>query len=251
MWAAASIEVWDKPEAADSCPVSSGDGVDQGVWVAPNPPTVQYPPSSATKITSTGATTTGHLYYHFQPGTAFLDLGTTTSYGKSDSLAIPDTNDALAISNDWTGLKPDTTYHWRLRFVDNQGRTFNGADQTFRTAPDTTAPRVTRVVPAENATEIAPAANVMAFFSEPMRDGAVTTNVKLYRAGSATALPATVTYDETTKSATLNPSANLQLGAKYKAVVSVGATDLAGNALDQSPTLAGNQPKTWFFTVKN
>ncbi len=124
MWAAASWEVWDKPEAEDSCPVSNGDGVDQGVWVAPNPPTVEYPTPSATRITQTGATTTGHLYYHFQPGTAYLDIGTTTSYGKSDSLAIADTHDALAISNDWTGLKPDTTYHWRLRFVDRQGRTF-------------------------------------------------------------------------------------------------------------------------------
>ena len=35
IWAAAAWEVWDKPEAGDSCPVSSGDGVDQGVWVAP------------------------------------------------------------------------------------------------------------------------------------------------------------------------------------------------------------------------
>ncbi len=254
VWAAASYEVWDKPEAADSCPVTNGDGVDQGVWVAPNPPTVQYPTPSATKITATGATTTGHLFYHFQPGTAYLDLGTTTSYGRTDSLTIQDTNDALAISNDWTDLRPDTTYHWRLRFVDRQGRTFTGADQTFRTAAppaDTTAPRVTRVVPAENATGIAPAANVTAFFSEAMKAASVTTNVKLYKAGSTSALSATVTYDATTQKATLNPNANLQLGTKYKAVVSTGALDAAGNPLDQSPTTAGNQPKSWTFTVRN
>jgi hypothetical protein len=41
VWSAASWEVWDKPEAADSCPVFNGDGVDPGVWVTPNPPTVQ------------------------------------------------------------------------------------------------------------------------------------------------------------------------------------------------------------------
>ena len=253
VWAAASIEVWDAPEFADSCPVShaQADGVDQGVWVAPNPPTVQYPTPSATKVTSTGATTTGHLFYHFQPGTAFLDLGTTTSYGKSDSLAIQDTHDALAISNDWTGLSPNTTYHWRLRFVDKQGRTFVGADQTFRTAPDNVAPRVTRVVPAENATGIAPGTNVTAFFSEAMRAGSVTSNVKLFKVGSTVAERATVSYDATTKKATLNPNANLQPGAKYKAVVSTGAMDAAGNPLDQSPTTAGNQPKSWIFTVRN
>lgn len=253
VWAAAAWEVWDKPEAGDSCPVSSGDGVDQGVWVAPNPPTVQYPTPSATKITAAGATTTGHLYYHFQRGTAYLDLGTTTSYGRTDSLAIGDTHDALAISNDWTGLKPNTTYHWRLRFVDAQGRTFTGADQTFRTAvaPDTTAPRVTRVVPAENATGVAPTTNVYATFSEPMKATTVNGNtVKLYKTGSTSAIAATVTYDATAKKATLNPNANLQRGAKYKAVVSTGARDVAGNQLDQSPTVIGNQPKTWFFTVK-
>jgi hypothetical protein len=253
VWAAASWEVWDKPEAADSCPVSNGDGVDQGVWVAPNPPTVQYPTPSATKVTATGATTTGHLYYHFQPGTAFLDLGTTTSYGKTVSLGIPNTHDALAVSNDWTGLNPNTTYHWRLRFVDNQGRTFTGADQTFTTAappPDTTAPRVTRVVPAENATGIAPATNVSAFFSEAMRATTVSAStVKLYKVGSTTVVPAAVTYDATTKKATLNPNANLQLGAKYKVVVA-GARDAAGNVLDQDPNLTGNQPKSWFFTIR-
>ncbi len=255
VWAAASIEIWDKPEATDSCPVSSGDGVDQGVWVAPNPPTVQYPTPSATRVTSTGATTTGHLFYHFQPGTAYLDLGTTTSYGRTDTLAITDTHDALAISNDWTGLSPNTTYHWRLRFVDRQGRTFTGADQTFRTAAppaDTTAPRVTRVVPAENATGIAPGANVTAFFSEAMKTGTVGAGtVKLYKAGSTSALSATVSYDATTQKATLNPNANLQLGARYKAVVSTGARDTADNPLDQSPTTAGNQPKSWIFTVRN
>jgi hypothetical protein len=96
------------------------------VWVAPNPPKVQYPTPSATRVTATGATTSGHLSYHFQPETAYLDLGTTTSYGRTDSLAIPDTHDALAVSNDWTDPKPDTTHHWRLRFVDRQGHTFVG-----------------------------------------------------------------------------------------------------------------------------
>jgi hypothetical protein len=32
--------------------------------------------------------------------------------------------------------------------------------------------------------------------------------------------------------------------------VTTGVKDLAGNALDQNPTTAGNQPKPWFFTVQ-
>ena len=76
--------------------------------------------------------------------------------------------------------------------------------------------------------------------------------VKLFKAGTTTALPATPTYDPTTKKATLNPYANLQRGARYKAVVTIGARDLAGNQLDQDEiTSNGNQKKAWFFTVRN
>ena len=57
-------------------------------------------------------------------------------------------------------------------------------------------------------------------------------------------------YDPSTRKAVLNPDANLQRGARYKAVVTTGARDLAGNRLDQNPALTGNQPKQWSFTVR-
>ena len=52
-------------------------------------------------------------------------------------------------------------------------------------------------------------------------------------------------------SATRPAEANLQRGATYKATVATAVKELAGNALDQSPTTTGNQPKTWTFTVAN
>jgi hypothetical protein len=117
---------------------------------------------------------------------------------------------------------------------------------------DTTAPKVERVVPAENATGIAPGANVSAFFSEAMRAGSINLNtVKLYKAGTTTARPAAVSYDAATRKAVLNPDANLQRGARYKAVVTAGARDLQSNRLDQDATLSGQQQKAWFFTVRN
>ncbi len=113
-------------------------------------------------------------------------------------------------------------------------------------------PRVVRVVPAEDATGIGPGANVSAFFSEAMKSDSINTNtVKLYRAGTTTALGATINYDAATRKATLDPNANLQLGKKYKAVVTAGTRDLAGNQLDQDPSVTGNQQKVWFFTVRN
>ena len=105
-------------------------------------------------------------------------------------------------------------------------------------------------MPQENATGIGPGANVSARFSEAMRPGSVNGwTFKLYEKGSTTALTATVSYDPDTERAVLNPSANLQRGATYKAVVGARMRDLAGNRLDQDPSVTGNQPKVWFFTA--
>ena len=107
------------------------------------------------------------------------------------------------------------------------------------------------MVPAENARGIAPGANVTAVFSEAMNaDSINASTIQLYKKGSKTALDATLTYDATAKRAVLNPSANLRRGVTYKAVVSASVRDLADNALDQDPSLAGNQQKAWFFTVR-
>jgi hypothetical protein len=56
--------------------------------------------------------------------------------------------------------------------------------------------------------------------------------------------------------ATLNPfgtstTTHLANGSKYKGVVTTGARDEAGNQLDQHPTTAGLQQKTWTFTTSN
>jgi hypothetical protein len=115
---------------------------------------------------------------------------------------------------------------------------------------DTTPPRVTSTVPGANATGVAPGANITATFSEAMNVNSINgTTFKLMKAGTTTAIGAVVSYDATTKKAILNPNANLQLGTKYKAVVTTGATDLAGKRLDQNSSLSGLQQKSWTFTV--
>jgi CSLREA domain-containing protein len=115
------------------------------------------------------------------------------------------------------------------------------------------SPKVKRVLPAQNATGIGPRANVSAFFSEAMRAGSINTNtIKLYKAGTTTAIGAQVSYDAQKKKAILNPDANLLLGKTYKAVVTTGAKDRAGNRLDQDQDPSnGNQKKVWRFTVRN
>jgi hypothetical protein len=116
---------------------------------------------------------------------------------------------------------------------------------------DTKAPRVTSTIPNANATGVGPGVNVKATFSEAMRASSINTNTfQLFRAGTTTPIAAVVSYDAGTKTATLNPNVDLRLGTKYKAVVSTGTRDLAGNQLDQNATLSGKQSKVWFFTIR-
>jgi subtilisin family serine protease len=126
---------------------------------------------------------------------------------------------------------------------------------------DSTAPRVTTTVPKATVTGVAPGANITATFSEAM-DASPTgvdgdpntinnTTFKLMKAGTTTTIGAVVSYDATANIAILNPNANLQRGTKYKAVVTTGAQDLAGNRLDQNASLSGLQQKSWTFTTRN
>jgi hypothetical protein len=122
---------------------------------------------------------------------------------------------------------------------------------------DTIKPRVSTTTPPAGATGVSPTTNVSANFSEAMMSSTLrdpttlrSTTFTLRRTDTTTQVAATVSYNATTKSATLNPDTNLKLGKTYIATVTTGARDLAGNALDQDPTMTGNQPKTWSFTVR-
>ena len=66
-----------------------------------------------------------------------------------------------------------------------------------------------------------------------------------------TKVGATVSYSASTDTATLDPSSSLRSGVSYKAVVTTGAKDVAGNYLDQNSTKAGSQQKAWSLTTSN
>ena len=149
-----------------------------------------------------------------------------------------------------------TSYDWK--FVAEDGTTpDSGSD--YPCEPDGTTP--TDPVPGQQPTVIStsPANNttgtatedVTATFSEPMDASTITATtfklVKLNANGTTTKVTADVRYDDATKKAILN---NLDLGGTYKATVTTGAKDLAGNALDQKPNITGNQSKSWKFTVQ-
>ena len=86
-------------------------------------------------------------------------------------------------------------------------------------------------------------ANVTATFSEAMDPSTLdTTTVKLVKKGATTPVAASVSYDAATKEVTLSPSKRLKSGETYKAMVTRGAKDAAGNPLAAA--------KVWSFTIK-
>jgi hypothetical protein len=118
---------------------------------------------------------------------------------------------------------------------------------------DTTSPKVTSTLPRANAsTGVAPTTTIKATFSEEMMASSITAQTfKLFKKGSTIKVAASVSYSAGTDTATLDPTNSLQAGLTYKAVVTTGAKDLAGNPLDQSATKSGLQQMVWFFTVSN
>jgi glucose/arabinose dehydrogenase/PKD repeat protein len=98
----------------------------------------------------------------------------------------------------------------------------------------------------------APTTNVTATFSEDMMLSSINAKTfKLLEKGTTTKIGASLSYDASTDTATLDPTDSLQGGITYKAVVTTGAKDVAGNPLDQNTTTTGLQQKSWLFTVSN
>jgi hypothetical protein len=116
---------------------------------------------------------------------------------------------------------------------------------------DTTRPRVIDTVPTAGAKGVGPDVNIKAFFSEDMLASTINSQTfELFKNGS-TKVGATVSYNAKEDRAKLDPNNPLRSGATYKAVVTTGAKDEAGNRLDQNRSLSGLQKKKWFFTISD
>lgn len=150
------------------------------------------------------------------------------------------------------------TYSWtpsalgsvtiRSRAADDSGNIESpstGVTVTVGSA-DTTPPTVTTVTPASGATGVAVSAAVTATFSEAMDASTISTSTVELRDGANALVAAAVSYNASTRVATLTPSSSLTGGATYTATVKGGATDprvkdTSGNAL------ASN--RVWSFTT--
>jgi len=105
---------------------------------------------------------------------------------------------------------------------------------SFRIVSDTTPPTVSSTSPAANANLVSRTANVTATFSEAMDAASISGATFELRTASSVVVPAVVSYNSSTRVATLNPNATLAARSVYTLRVRGGASgvkDLAGNAL--------------------
>lgn len=102
-------------------------------------------------------------------------------------------------------------------------------------AADTVRPTVTPVSPRAGQTGVWRGTNVTTQFSEAVRAGTVTSNLKLHRVSSTgsvlSSVAAAVRYDAATQRAVLDPATRLAGNARYRVTATVGILDTAGNQL--------------------
>ena len=128
-----------------------------------------------------------------------------------------------------TGLTNGTAYTFDVAAVNSVGTgpvSARSAAATPRT--EFVAPTVTARTPASAARSVSQTGNVLATFSEGVTGVSATTFV--LRSGT-TVVPATVTYNATTRVATLNPTATLVADRTYPVSLTAGIRDTAGNPL--------------------
>ena len=140
-------------------------------------------------------------------------------------------------------LEPTATYTARVAggpagVLDAAGNPL-AADKvwTFTTTADTDTPIVVSRSPAPGAITVATAVTVVAAFNEAVQRDSV---LFVLRDSFNAVVPATLTYDESTLTATLRPSAGLASTTSHTATVE-RAVDLAGNPL--------SAPVSWVFTT--
>ena len=104
------------------------------VWAAPASAAAPGASSGAAKdISDTAATLTGTINPHGQPTSYFFEYGTSTKYGaRTANTSAGNGSKAVTVSAPISGLKPVTSYHYRLVAFSPDGTT-RGSDRTFKT----------------------------------------------------------------------------------------------------------------------
>jgi len=97
--------------------------------------------TAASAITNTTAHTKNFMCNWYRSGKVSIEIGegaTGPYQASSQQYNVPNNTQGFFVDQDWGNLIPGTTYHWRLKFVDDKGTPNNaGDDQTYFSNPKT------------------------------------------------------------------------------------------------------------------
>lgn len=180
--------------------------------------------------------------YHTNVGHYAADSGFFATSGV-DNLPLH------ALSNGENGANGVYIYSSTPAFPNSAYQSSNyWVDIVFTTTAvaDTTPPTVSATTPSSGATGVSVGSSVTATFSEAVNSSTVNTDTFQLRGANNALVAANVTYNTSSRTATLTPSSSLTASTTYTATVRGGSTDprvkdQAGNAL------AANF--TWSFTT--
>jgi len=166
------------------------------------------------KLTSSGAAVAGTVSYNAATFTATFVPSAPLSFSTGYTVIV--TTDAKDIAGN------------------SLATGFSSAFSTD-TAPDTIAPTVISVTPANGAVGVGISDALNATFSEPMDPSTINgSTITLRNSATLALVSATVSFNAAANAATLTPTSSLSFNTGYTLTVGTGAKDLAGNPLAAS-----------------
>jgi hypothetical protein len=170
----------------------------------------------------------------------------TVAYNPTTRVATLTPSSPLAGNTTYTATVLGGSTDPRVKDLAGNALVANNVGSFTTLVPDTTPPLVTAVSPLAGATGVAGTGNLTVTFNEAMDAASISAASFVLRDSANALVPAVVSYNATTRVATLNPTPTLSSAATYTATVLGGGTDprvkdAAGNALAAD--------STWSFTV--
>ena len=162
-------------------------------------------------------------------------------YTKQNLLA-----DRPGTAYDDTATVDGTSYQYLVRTVSTGAPPLSSISSPIEVVvADARPSSIQSVVPAAGATGVAQNTTVRATFDEPMNASTINSSTFQLRNPSGGLVAATVTYNATTRVATLTPSANLTAAGAYQATVKGGPSGVADAVGNRNPS-----DYTWSFTTR-
>ena len=147
---------------------------------------------------------------------------------------------------DDTSTVDGTSYRYVVRTLSTGAPPLASVDSPIEdVAADARPSTIQSVTPAAGATGVAQNTTVRATFDEPMNAATINSSTFQLRNPGGALVGASVTYNATTRVATLTPTTNLAAGATYQATVKGGPSGVADEAGNRNAS-----DYTWSFTTR-